>query len=257
MRRAPAEYRFLHSRGYTLIELLVAMAIALFLLAGLLTIVQSTRSAFGTQNQLAQLQDSERLAMTLMTDVIQAAGYFPDPTTNTLAVLPAVGTTFAVGQAIDGASGTAAPGDTVSIRFMTNSGDPIINCTGGTNATGAAAVYTNTFSVDADGNLDCTLSVNGAASPAVVLVGPQAGGIGGVQNLQVWYGVKRDTSTDDYNVDTYLTAAQMTAADWSNVTAVKVRITFNNPLAAQQPGKPTLNYIERVIGVMSRTGVKT
>lgn len=242
-------------RGYTLIELLVALTIALFLLGGLLTIVQSTRQAFSTQNQLSQLQDSERLAMTLMGDVIQETGYFPDPTVNSSTALPAFGV-YLAGQGMVGTSGAAAPGDSVSVRFMTDTGQPILNCTGGTNTTGATVTYTNTFSVDAAGNLNCTLSVNGVANAPVVLIGPQAGGVGGVQNLQIWYGIH--TVGSDTNADTYMTAAQVTAAaDWGNVTCVKVRITFFNPLAAQQPGKPNTNYIERVVGIMSRTGVTT
>ena len=71
-------------RGFTLIEILIALLIGLFLLGALLTIVQTNRAVFGNQNKLAQLQDGERMALTMMTDVIQSAGYFPDPTTNTL-----------------------------------------------------------------------------------------------------------------------------------------------------------------------------
>ena len=71
-------------RGFTLIEILIALLIGLFLLGALLTIVQANRTVFGNQNKLAQLQDGERMAMTMMADVIQSAGYFPDPTTNTL-----------------------------------------------------------------------------------------------------------------------------------------------------------------------------
>ena len=55
------------------------MFIGLFLLGGLLTIVQTNRAVFGNQNQLALLHDSERMAMTLIADVVQSAGYFPDP----------------------------------------------------------------------------------------------------------------------------------------------------------------------------------
>jgi len=242
-------------RGYTLVELLVAMTIALFLLGGLLTIVQSTRRAYFTQDQLSELQDSERLAMTLIADVVEATGYFPDPTINSITALPASGA-FVAGQALTGTTGAAAPGDTVSVRFMTDSGQPILNCTGGTNTSGATVTYTNTFSVDATGNLNCTLSVNGVAGAPVVLIGPQAGGLGGVQNLQIWYGVH--TVGSDTNVDTFMTATQVTAAaDWDNVTCVKIRLTFFNPLAAQEPGQPNTNYIERVVGVMSRTGVTT
>ncbi len=85
-------------RGLTLVELMVAMAIALFLLGGLLTIVQNTRKTFGAQMQLAQLQDNQRLAMTLLGDVIQTAGYFPDPTVNTLGgTLPVVASAYPLG----------------------------------------------------------------------------------------------------------------------------------------------------------------
>ena len=80
-----SRYRTLHDeRGFTLIEILIALLIGLFLLGALLTIVQANRTVFGNQNKLAQLQDGERMAMTVMADVIQSAGYFPDPTTNTL-----------------------------------------------------------------------------------------------------------------------------------------------------------------------------
>lgn len=250
MSHSPSSLRTRRLGGYSLVELLIALLIALFLIGGLLTIVQSMRNTFYAQSSLAQLEDGERLAMIMMTDVIQDAGYFPNPTTNSIDVaLPQDGSIQA-GQAIYGSSGAGAPGDSFSVRFQTMSGDTINNCTGGTNTTGANHTYTNTFSVDADGNLDCTLSVDGAAQAPVPLVS-------GVQNLQVWYGVRTNASVADNNVDTYLTAAQMQTQYWLNITAVKIRITFTNPLAAQDPSQPTTKYIESVVGVMSRTGVTT
>ena len=241
--------------GYTLVELMVALAIALFLLGGLFTIVQGTRTTYGNQSQLAQLQDNERLAMTLITDVIQAAGYFPDPQINTAAAsLPAVGTTFQAGQAISGQRNAAAPEDSITVRYTTKDNDGMINCTGTFNTTGAPAQYLNTFSITNTGpnnspQLVCTLSVNGVANPAAALVN-------GVQNLQIWYGVKRDFTVDNNNVDTYLRADQMSNADWTNLTAVRVILTFTNPLAGQ-PGQPPTVVFERVIDIMNRAGVKT
>ena len=240
--------------GYTLVELMVALAIALFLLGGLFTIVQGTRTTFGNQNQLAQLQDNERLAMTLVTDVIQAAGYFPDPTINTAAgSLPPVGP-FQAGQAIAGQRNATAPEDSITVRYTTNPNDGMINCTGTSNTTGAPAQYMNTFSITNTGpnnspQLLCTLSVNGVANAPAALVN-------GVQNLQIWYGVKRDFTVDNDNVDTYLRADQMSNADWGNLTAVRVILTFSNPLAGQ-PGQPPTVVFERVIDIMNRAGVKT
>ena len=235
-------------RGFSLIELSIAIAIALFLMAGLLVILQNVRRAQTNQTLLAQLHDNQRLAMTLITDVVQAAGYFPDPTTNTLtAALPAItiaGTNVAAGQALFGTYNSADPGDTVTVRFTTASSDTIINCIGGTNISGGNIAYLNTFGVSG-GQLTCSL--NGA---------PAANLIGGLQRLDVRYGVKRNLAVDDNNVDTYLQANQMTAADWSNVSSVKVRLTFTNPLASQA-GQPATIRFTRVIAVMSRAGVKT
>ena len=75
-------------QGFTLIEILIALLIGVFLLAALLTIVQANRRVYGDQSQLAQLQDNERMAMTLMTDVIEMAGYFPSPHTEQLERAP-------------------------------------------------------------------------------------------------------------------------------------------------------------------------
>ncbi len=56
------------ARGFTLVELMVTVAIALFLLGGLLTIVQTVRRANMSQQALAQLQDEQRFALTVITD---------------------------------------------------------------------------------------------------------------------------------------------------------------------------------------------
>src|SRR6267154_3158411 len=102
-------------RGFTMIELMVALLIGLFLMGGLMTLLQNNRKAFSSQSALAQLQDSERLAMSMMTGIIQQAGYFTDPTINSPSTaLSADGTfassagpaglAFAAGQGLTGAT---------------------------------------------------------------------------------------------------------------------------------------------------------
>lgn len=242
-------------RGFTLVELMVTIAIAMFLLGGLVTIVQNVRTSYNQQQALVQLQDQQRFAITLLTDVIQSGGYYDRPTQDTIAsALPAdPGNGFAQGQAFAGAQGGAGPGgDTISVRFRAAKGDGIINCTGGSNTTVAPnQVYTNTFSVSPGpaGQLQC--AVNGAQPVPLV---------SGVANLQVFYGVKRALPATDYNVDTYAQANAMQAVDWSNVSSVRVRITFANPLFGQQSSgvaQPQYIVFERVIQVMSRAGDHT
>jgi type IV pilus assembly protein PilW len=236
-------------QGFTLIELSVALFIGLFLLGGLLTLVQDMRRTFGNQNQLAQLQDNERLAMTLITDVIQAAGYYPNPTLNTIATaLPAAAPYFlTAGQAIAGTRNAAPPGDSILVQFLTAPNDGVINCTGNTNTTGANQIYINQFSIDGNKELLCTLNNQ---APVVLITG--------VTNLQILYGVKTNFAIVNNNVDSFLYANQMTFADWGNVICVKVTLTFDNSvLAKSQPGQPLTIPFTRVITVMSRGGVNT
>src|SRR5258707_12924524 len=114
--------RATHQRGFTLLEIMIAMTIGLFLTGALLTIVQTNKAVFANQNQLEQMQDSQRMAMTLMADIIQSAGYFPDPTTNSLGGTLVASGAFANSQAITGIYNAAAPGDRISARYMTAGG---------------------------------------------------------------------------------------------------------------------------------------
>ncbi len=246
-------------RGFTLVELMVTVAIALFLLGGLLTILQNVRSAYNNQQSLSQLQDQQRFAMTVITDVIQAGGYFPDPVAWTpTSSLPAAGA-YQQGQAFTGTHAAGVP-DTIGVRYRTAINDPagpMILCDGSTNtAQGPSYAYTNTFSVqlpagNVPGQLLCQVDNLGAAAAA-----PGVPIVNGVQDLLVYYGVKRDFSVNDYNVDTYLTADQMTNTDWDNISSVRVILTFTNPMAAQ-PGQPPTITFERVVEVMGRAGVHT
>ena len=243
-------------RGFTLVELMVTVAIALFLLAGLVTILQNVRATYANQQSLAQLQDQQRFAMTVLTDVIQAGGYFPDPLGMTAgSALPAAGV-YQVGQAFTGIQGAGVP-DSIGVRYRTANGDGVILCDGSSNTAvpPGSQLYTNLFTVvppagAVPGQLQCTLNGN----PALTLVT-------GVQGLTIYYGVKRNPAVVDYNVDTYLTANQMLLAgpngnDWLNISSVRIVLTFTNPLAGQ-PGQPGTIIFERVIEVMARAGVHT
>jgi type IV pilus assembly protein PilW len=240
-------------RGFTLIEILIALLVGLFLMGALLTVVQTNRRVFGEQNQMAQLQDNERMAMTMIADVIQSAGYYPNyPAINTLTgTLIATGP-FAAGQSISGTYSAAAPGDQIQVRYMTASGDGILNCSGLSNTTGANQIYVNSFQVTG-GQLVCTL--NNAAPPYILVGGVTGSGLD-IINMTILYGVKANPAAIGNSADTYMNAQQVTgAALWSNVISVQVTLQFTNPLYASNPtSQPATVSIQRVIGVMSQTG---
>jgi type IV pilus assembly protein PilW len=240
--------------GFTMVELMVALLIGLFLMGGLMMLLQNNRKAFSSQSALAQLQDSERLAMSMMTGVIQQAGYFTDPTINSpstaLAAAPAfasgAGLAFAAGQGLTGA--TVAGSDVISARYTTAPGDGILNCSGRQNTTGGNLTYTNQFSVAQNAQnvwqLGC-LRENGTFYPLV----------NNVTNLTVLYGVST-SATNPTNVDTYMTAAQVTAATaWNSVISASVQLTFTNPLyvAANPQGQAATIVVQRYIAIMRQT----
>jgi type IV pilus assembly protein PilW len=230
--------------GFTLLETMVALSIGVFMLGALLTIVQVNRSVFASQNQLSQFQDSERMAMTVMTDVIQSTGYFPDPTNNTAATTLTPIAPFASGQAISGLYNATPSGDQISVRYMTAGGDGILNCSGLSNPNpvgGNPVLYVNAFSV-VGGQLVCTMN------------GTPFNLVSGVTNLSVLYGVKTNLAAAGNNVDTYLNASQMSPANWNNVISVLIQLTFKNPLWVAGQGQPQNVTIQRVVGLMNQSG---
>ena len=240
--------------GFSLVELMVALLIGLFLTGGILTLVGAMKRTTTSQTGLSQLQDNERIAMGLIADIIQSAGYYPNPVLNTSTTFFLATTTpqvFASGQSITGSGAytAAAPGDSISLRYTTSGTDGVINCTGNTSTT--QQTYTNTLSIDANGNLQCVLLIGTVAQPAVQL-------ISGVTNLQIYYGVQTNPNVSNNSVDTYMDAPSVTAAGyWSKVLSVKVTLTFKNPLAGQ-PGQSAVGAtipFTRVITVMNKTGV--
>jgi type IV pilus assembly protein PilW len=228
-------------RGFTMIELMVALLIGLFLMGGLMALLQNNRKAFSSQSALAQLQDSERLAMTMMTGVIQQSGFFPDPTINSPTTALAASGSFAAGQGLTGSAGV------ISARYTTATGDGILNCWGNSNTSGGNATYVNTFSIVVTGGVSQLVCTDETNTPYPL--------VNGVTNLAVLYGVST-SATNTTNVDTYMTAAQVTAATaWNNVISVKVTLTFTNPLyvAANPQGQLQTIAVQRYITIMRQT----
>jgi type IV pilus assembly protein PilW len=274
----PPAFRRAAQRGYSLIELSVAMLIALFLLAGLLTVLQGTRKTSLSQSSLAQLQDDERIAMTMITSVVEMAGYYPNPELNTISnELPAVAPFGTIGQVVFGMANTGilnttpAFGDVLVVRYNAAANEDVINCQGTSNgANGSPVSYTNEFAVVQPD----------PKSPPVLACSTDGGQnfvplVKNVTNLTVDYGINSTATSantigvpvdgyvgiTDLNTPSMSNALAANPAQWTNVYSVKVRVTFVNPLyqpipnQPPAPGQPPTVTFTRVIGVMSRVGV--
>ena len=222
-----------------MIEIMISLSIALFLMTGLFALFLSTKQNSVAQSALSQLQDDQRMAMSLLATIIQQAGYFPNPQTATLATAFPVDATFlGEGQSV---FGTAGATQQISIRFVaakaeTPPADFPMNCNGGFNKSGADLTYVNTFAIVSN---ELTCKVNADAAQSLVA---------GISALSAQYGVDPDATG---SISQYLNPEQMTTALWQSVRSVRVTLTFLNPLAGQ-PGQLPIEF-SRVINVQSRT----
>lgn len=263
---AQAAKRVPHGRhpatGFALVELMIALAIALLLIAGMISILQSVRNTYNEQQGLAQLQDNARLGMTLMTDVIESAGYFPNPTLYSATIaLPASPSFAAAGTPVI-AGGTTAVGDSVTVRYAPDNTQDLYNCMGGTNSFVPYDTWENKFTVVSTGAstaaLECTFwsKQYGASGPVPLVTGLTNGTGAWPKGMTLEYGVTTQPEAVGTCLDTYKTVAQMGAGDWANVCSVKVTLNFVNPVP---PAGATNSYIPFtiVIPIMNAAGGTT
>lgn len=218
------------NRGFSLVELLIGLAIGLFLLAGLLTFFGQNRLAYSYQQSQSGQQGSERLANIMFTNVLQQAG-FSEMTNqrilNRSSLFPAGGP-FAGGQAVIGTQATATvgligggtqvvPNDAIAIRFWDGAG--IIDCIGNPAPAGVMSVVA--LSVDGV-NLNCSTD-GGAAQP---LMGDDQGPLAQqirFLGMAVAYGL--DTNADE-SIDSFQRAGGVT--DWNQVRVAEIQIIIQS-----------------------------
>jgi type IV pilus assembly protein PilW len=229
--------------GFTIVEMMVAMAISLVVMLGFAATFVNMKQTFNSQNGLTLLQDNERLASLILSSSLNEAGYFPTganpaatpkvpPTTvdrsgilQTTApifggVMPA--TVYIFGSPAVAASNTP---ETISTAYLSAPNDCLLTCQGGSNTGASTVAIRNIFYVDSTNTLGCTVLANGATTAAPGSAFQPL--ISNVQSMTVMYGV--DTNGDK-NIDSYLAAKDMTAY-WNSVKSVQITLNFVNPNA--------------------------
>ncbi len=116
-------------RGVTLVELMIAMLVGLFLMGGVLMVFDRTKQAYRYQNGLAQVQEQGRFAIAFLTQSLRVAGFPGDN--------PPAGNRI---QGTDGAT------DSVTVRLRDNR-----DC----RDVATAGVAVNRFRINAN-NLECS-----------------------------------------------------------------------------------------------------
>ncbi len=224
--------------GFSLVELLIAMTIGLFLLAGIATSYLSSKKGSVISDQVSVLEDNGRLALEVIGNVVEHAGYTPPAHTMPLLNNIISNTTDIVaGNCKSSGSSIVAPGLFTSARMTNN------NSAGDT----LSLVYygDNNLFRDCGGNelpADCRIPdpsapasgvdinaakiysaffLNGNELQCVGSRGSSAQTIAdGIENIQFLYGVK---TGNDNSVERYVNASQM-AGLWNNVVSIQVAV---------------------------------
>jgi type IV pilus assembly protein PilW len=193
----------MREKGFTLIELMVAIVLGLLLIAGTLTVFISTKQGYRLENGLSLMQATGRATLDLLAREVMMAG-FPQ-----IADIE----TFIPAKTIDGGGSNS---DQFAVRYQSDT-----DCLNGTPLYSDGKRYAkNMYYIDVDNNLWCrTLAEDDSMITEAVIVQ-------GVENMQLLYG--EDNNPDDgvTNATRYVSADNV--VDWDNVVSVRIGIIVNS-----------------------------
>ena len=198
--------------GFSLVEVMVALVISLFLIAGVIQLFIGSKQAYRFHEALSRIQENGRFALQAMTrDILMAGFQFPTP-------LPPSPAPPSPNNAVE------STGNNITVRWSDPGAAP-------PQCTAVGGICTRSYSI--------APSTSGIAGATSLFLQSDGGAnqelVEGVEAMQILYGVCIDTDADN-NIDTvsppYRTAAQVAAGgaiggvagavDWGNVCSVRI-----------------------------------
>lgn len=199
------------ARGFTLIELMIALLLGLIVIGAIGAVFLSSSRTYRTTESLSRLQENARFAVQFISREVQLAGYadaFQRGIVGDGLIYPADAVFSSVGQVIVGNrvnTSTLAGTDSIEIRYGGSDIAPLRDCLGNQLAT--SAFVTVRLYVNTNNQLSC--SVNGANAESLV---------DGIADMTIEYGVN---SANEFMSASGLVAA---GASWVDVVSVKVTL---------------------------------
>lgn len=225
--------RILHGRqrGFGLIELMIAVAMGLFITAVIGSLFLGSRRTYAATEDMGRLQENMRFAYQLLSRTVHLTGYKSSPNSVTSVIFSGAN------AAISALEGTGTASDTLTIRFQGSSDSAgvadgsIVDCTGQEIAGGVMATSVLAIAPGASGQN--ALFCNGAE------VVPD------VENMQILYG---EDINGDLVADRYVTISDVASSD--NIITARVALLFQTPgsQAAVTPDTTTYNLNGTLLG---------
>ena len=213
-------------KGFTLVEIMVALTLSLVLIGGVIQIYLSSKESFRVQNELARLQENQRIALEFIQNDIRRAGFTPknDPSVRPIPFSQRV-------IVVDDDPIGDGNSDSITITYTSAT-----DCLGAAtpNDTGRA---TNLYFIQ-NGQLMCDGDGNGPGIPQPIA--------DGVENMQILLGDNTNFANDTpqlYTADRYVNIASL--ASTMNVVSVRVALLMRSgdPIR-QQDVAQTFNLLD-------------
>jgi prepilin-type N-terminal cleavage/methylation domain-containing protein len=221
------------NRGFSLMELMIAMFLSTILTTGIVQLVSGSVSAYRLQLSQSHLEESSRYAHDVLKSHIAQAGFQHEPWQEQT-LIPAL--------TDENLNGSLLAGDQLGLQRWS-----MKNCYGNenpaTDSDGKPAFYLlqTRFYVNADNNLAITCRYG----PDVSLLKTQINNFGlveGVESMQVLYA--EDRNGDDY-ADSWVTGQAW--QNESDIRAVKIGLMLSTQQVFDQPASAQITLLDETI----------
>lgn len=192
----------MRQKGFTLVEMMIAIVIGLLLIAGTMGVFLTTKQGYRMTNGLSLMQSTGRATLDLLTHDIMMAGY---PESSGIE-------TFVTGAGFTQDGGGNAS-DMFTVRYQTKT--DCLDTPGGTPVYADGNQYAKNRYFIKNGDLMCeSLKEDNTVFAAAQVIVP------GIENMQVLYGEDNNAADGITNATRYVTAGNV--IDWNNVVSVKI-----------------------------------
>ncbi len=256
------KHQYRAQTGVTLVELLIAMGLSVFLMAAVVQSFLGSKQSTDVVQAQARMQENARFAIMFITRSVRMAGFpsqlippdgLPDISiidANWRGALMPANATFAsfAEQAVvwgeNGSSSTVANlksnTDVVHIRLQGMGDGSVTDCQGRDIPLDTWAILS--FYVDDSDNFRCRSDDGAGVAGSVQDVAL----VQGIEELQVQYGLNAGvagaTDFDSSQVIRYATADQVAASEWQFVSNVKVALLSASDTEPLSGGAPARTY---------------
>ncbi|GAC1620858.1 MAG: hypothetical protein NVS9B10_03040 [Nevskia sp.] len=244
------------ARGFSLIELLIAVTLGLLLVAAVGSIYLSSSRSYRTQTGVSQVQEEGRFANFLVVPIVRNAGYLPNPLTQTDPTTYYFSNATTSKRAVYGldnfidASSPATPiagfdrtkvvtgTDVLIVSYVGKNASapidsPLRTCLGN-DIPDDSKMAVNVFYIRNDDTgtpgLYCSYQISDLASAT------SSGGststqpiVSGVRDMQILYGMDTD---NNFDADYYVAAGSV--SDWTRVASIQIAFTIDSVDATER-----------------------